>query len=334
MHMKKRGGLSRRSVLSLGTAAGISGIVGLPTPFALAKGPFLNTQVPTFFRFKLGDAEATIISDGVLPLGDPHAAFLGISGPDLDTMLTNNFLPIGAATLEQNTLVLNTGDKIIVFDNGMGISKAFGDTTGKLMVTLKQAGIDPKDVDALVMTHAHIDHCGGIIAPDGRPNFPNAQLYISEADFTYWTDEAKVGPNLKIFYEQAVRNLVPVKDRITFVKDGQEFLPGIHAMFTPGHTVGHTIYMIQSGKEQLCYIGDISHHPVLLIEKPRLEFAYDTDPKQAANTRVRVLDMLATKRTRILGYHFPWPGIGHIGKYGDGFRYFPTPIHTMDVAPI
>ena len=332
--MAKPAGFSRRSMLGLGATAGLCGLSGIVSPGALAKAPFLSAQAPTFFRFKLGSAEATIISDGVLPLGDPHAAFLGISAGDLDSMLTNNFLPVGAATLEQNILVLNTGDKIILFDNGMGISKAFGDTTGKMLVTLKQAGIDARDVDALVMTHAHIDHCGGVIGADGKPSFPNAELFISEADFTFWTDEAKVGPTYKAFYEQAVRNLLPVKDRITFFKDGQEFLPGVQAMFTPGHTVGHTIFLIQSGKDQLAYIGDISHHPVLLIEKPLIEFAYDTDPKQAAKTRVRVLDMLAANRTRILGYHFPWPGIGHIGKLGDGFRYYPTAVHTMDVAPI
>ncbi|MGJ4891600.1 MBL fold metallo-hydrolase [Bradyrhizobium sp. HKCCYLRH3099] len=326
--------VSRRSLLGVGAAAGLYGLTGLASSPVLAKGPFLNTQAPTFFRFKLGSAEATIISDGILPLGDPHAAFLGISPGELDSMLTNNFLPVGAATLEQNILVLNTGEKIIIFDNGMGVSKLFGDTTGKMLMTLKQAGIEAKDVDALVMTHAHIDHCGGVIGPDGKPSFPNAELFISEADFTFWTDETKVGPTYKAFYEQAVRNLVPVKDRITFFKDGQEFLPGVQAMFTPGHTVGHTIFLIQSGKDQLCYIGDISHHPVLLIEKPLIEFAYDTDPKQAAKTRVRVLDMLASNRIRILGYHFPWPGIGHIGKAGDGFRYFPTAVHTMDVAPI
>ncbi|MGA7329954.1 MAG: MBL fold metallo-hydrolase [Rhodomicrobium sp.] len=328
------GSLTRRTLLRGGAMAGLAAASGVLTGAAWAKGPLLDTQAPTFYRFKFGKGEATIVSDGVLPLGDPHAAFLGIGAGELDQMLTSNFLPIGAATLEQNTLVLNTGDKIIIFDNGMGVSKLFGDTTGKLMITLKQAGIDPMDVDALVMTHAHIDHCGGIVGATGALNFPNAQLYINEDDFKFWTDEAKVGPKLGAFLEQTKRNLVPNKDRITWVKDGQEFLPGIHAIHTPGHTVGHTIYMIELGGDQLCYMGDISHHPVLLLQKPLIEFAYDTDAKQAAQTRVKVLSMFAANKTRILAYHFPWPGIGHVGKDGDGFRFFPEAIHTMNVAPI
>ena len=331
MNIRSGNNFSRRGLLRAGSMAAVAGVVGMP---AFAKAPMLDTQVPTFYRFKLGSAEATIVSDGVLPLGDPHAAFLGPTPAELDKMLAANFLPTSSAPLEQNTLVLNTGDRIIIFDNGMGLSRLFGDTTGKLLVTLKQAGIDPKDVDALVMTHAHIDHCGGIAAADGSLNFPNAQLYITESDYNYWTDEQKVGPNLKAFYEQTKHNLVPNKERITWVKDGQEILPGVHAIHAPGHTVGHTMYMINVGNDQLCYIGDLAHHPVLLLEKPLTEFAYDTDPKQSAQTRVKMLNMLAANKTMILAYHFAWPGIGHVAKDGDGFRYFPAGTTQMQVAPL
>ena len=114
-----------------------------------------------------------------------------------------------------------------------------------------------------------------------------------------------------------------------FIKDGQEFLPGIQSILAPGHTVGHTIFMISSGGKQLCYIGDLTHHPVLLMEKPLTEFAYDTDPKQSAQTRVKMLNMLAANRIPILAYHFAWPGIGHVAKQGDGFRYYPEPMNMV-----
>ena len=330
---------SRRGLLRAGSMAAVAGTfgmgaIGLGGSSALAKAPMRNDQVPSFYRFKIGTAEATIISDGVLPLGDPHVAFLGPTAAEIDRMLTANFLPTQSAPLEQNTLVLNTGERIIIFDNGMGISKLFGDSTGKLLVTLKQAGIDPKDVDALVMTHAHIDHCGGIAAADGSLNFPNAQLYITESDYNYWTDEQKVGPKLKTFYDQTRHNLVPNKDRITWVKDGQEILPGVHAILAPGHTVGHTMYMINIGNDQLCYIGDLTHHPVLLMERPLTEFAFDTDAAQSAQTRVKMLNMLAANKTMILAYHFAWPGIGHVAKAGDGFRYFPAATTQLQVAPL
>jgi glyoxylase-like metal-dependent hydrolase (beta-lactamase superfamily II) len=113
---------------------------------------------------------------------------------------------------------------------------------------------------------------------------------------------------------------------MVFIKDGQEFLPGIQAIAAPGHTVGHTIFMISSGGKSLAYIGDLAHHPVLLLQKPLTEFAYDTDPKQSAQSRVKMLGMLADQRIALLAYHFAWPGIGHVARQGDGFRYYPEPM--------
>ena len=322
--------VNRRDMLRFGAAAGVT---ALGAAEAIAKAPFIGKQTATFYRFKLGNAEATIISDGVLPLGDPHKAFLSIKSEEIDSALSSNFLPLDNVPLEQNTLVLNTGDKIILFDNGMGVSKLFGDGTGKLLQTMRAAGIDPADVDIVLMSHAHIDHCGGCIGADGKPNFPNAQYFISELDYNFWTDPAKTG-NLKPFLEQAVRNLVPIKDRITWIKDGMEVAPGVHAMHAPGHTVGHTIFMIENGNDSLAYIADVCHHPILLLERPRTEFAYDTDPHQAMQTRLKVLATLEANKTKLLAYHFAWPGIGHIAKAGDGYRWFPAHMDAMYVSPI
>lgn len=289
-------------------------------------------QVPYYYRFKLGDAAATVVSDGILPLGDPAGSFLGLSKDEINQQLSDNFLPTDNIVLEQNILVINVGGKTVLFDTGMGSMHPFGATTGQLIKTLRAANIDPAGIDAVVMSHAHIDHCGGIMADDGSRHFPNAQLYITQADFDYWTNEATVGPNLKAFFHQATKNLTPNRDRIHFVKDHEEFLPGVTALYAPGHTVGHTIFMINAGGKSLCYIGDLTHHPVLLLQKPLTEFAYDTDPKQSAQSRVRMLTMLAENRIPVLAYHFAWPGVGHVVKQGDGFRYLPAPMQMMELG--
>ncbi len=169
--------LSRRTLLAGGSALGAVALSGaVPSGPSFAKAPMANTQAPYFYRFKLGNFEGTVVSDGILPLGKPDENFVGLSKPEMDKQLTDNFLPLENAVLEQNALVINTGDQLVLFDTGMGGLNMFGPTTGKLMNSLKQAGIDPKDIDAVVMSHAHIDHCGGNVADDGKPPFPERAI--------------------------------------------------------------------------------------------------------------------------------------------------------------
>src|SRR5260370_40333862 len=103
------------------------------------------------------------------------------------------------------------------------------------------------------------------------------------------------------------KKLMPVRDRLGFFKDGQEILPGIQDMAAPGHTVGHHIFMVTSSGKSFAFLGDLTHHAVLLLERPRMEFSYDTDPKQAAGTRVKLLDTIAANKTPIMSYHFASP---------------------------
>lgn len=318
--------LSRRHLLA-GMAA-LGAMSGLPGP-ALARAPKSKAQAPYFFRFNIGDAEVTVASDGPLPLGDPGESFLGVSKDEVRGMLSRNFLDTKNVILEQNIPIINTGDKLIMFDTGMGTSKMFGPTTGRLMQSLKEAGINPGDIDAICCSHAHIDHIGGIVDANNKPLFPNAEVWISQTDFDFWTDEGKLGSSLKAFVEHARKNLLPVRDRIRFFKDGQELLPGVQAISAPGHTVGHTMFMISSGGKFFCFLGDLTHHQVLLLERPMMEFAYDSDPKLSARTRVRLLTMLAEKQIPVMSYHFPWPGFGNLAKAGEGFRYYAEPMKML-----
>lgn len=315
--------VSRRSLLALGAGLGASTLLG---GTAQARAPKLGTQTPYWHRFVLGAAEVTVVSDGPLPLGDPSGTFTGVPKEEVKKMLSDNFLSPDNVVLEQNSPIVNMGDRLILFDTGMGTSQAFGPTTGRQQKSMKEAGIKPEDIDAVVLSHAHIDHIGGIVDADNKPLFPNAQYYIAQSDLDFWTDEGKMGSPLKDFVVHARKNLLPVRDRIVFFKDGQEFLPGVQAIAAPGHTVGHTIFMVSSGGKSFAFLGDLSHHAVLLLERPRMEFSYDTDPKQAAASRVKLLETLAVNRTPVMSYHFAWPGYGHVAKAGEGYHYYPEPM--------
>lgn len=319
---------SRRGLM---TAAAALPLAGLALRTADASAPKLTTQIPAWYRFNVGAFQATVVSDGPLPLGEPSAGFPTAPKAELERLLTGNFLPLAGITLEQNALVLNTGRQLVLFDTGMGSSELSGKTTGKLLANLRLAGFLPEQFDAVVMTHAHCDHCWAIMGDDGKPNFPNARYYLTEADLNFWTDESKLSRTdwVKVFVEGARKNLLPVRDRLTMVRPGQEVLPGVQAIATPGHTVGHVSYLITSDGKSMLNIGDLAHHEVLLLQKPTYEFAFDTDPKQAAQSRLRVLPEMARQRIPLLGYHFPFPGIGNIAPAGDGFQWYPTPMQLQ-----
>ena len=202
--------LSRRSLLALGAGLGASTML---SGSALAKAPKLGTQTPYWHRFILGDAEVTVVSDGPLPLGPPKGTFVGVPDEEVRKMLSDNFLNPDNVVLEQNSPIVNNGDKLILFDTGMGTSKAFGPTTGRQQKSMAEAGIKPGDIDAVVLSHAHIDHIGGVVDASGKVLFPNAQYYIAQSDFDYWTDEGKLGSPLKVAGPLNVGSPVVAKPR-------------------------------------------------------------------------------------------------------------------------
>ena len=324
---------NRRALLGAGLAAAALPLVG-----ARAAAPFVGRGAPAWYRFRFGDYEATVISDGALPLGKAEDSFVGARPGEINAMMQANFLDPANALLEQNALVLNTGRHLILFDTGMGDSmgadsRMFGPTTGRLLRNMREAGIDPAQIDLVVLSHAHCDHCWALVDAQGNRNFPNAQVAVSEADLKYWTDEGNIrGPAfMGPFIRGATKNLNAYRDRMMMVQDGREVVPGVVAMSAPGHTIGHTIYAINSGPNVMVYTGDLAHHQVLLLRRPLLEFSFDTDQKQSAQTRARALERFANERVQLLSYHFPWPSLGRVAKEGEGYAWMPSP---MDVSSL
>ena len=314
--------MTRRRML-VGTSALAAGsmFASVPRP-AFAKAPILHTRAPAFYRFNLGGLEATVISDG--PLNFPSKIFRGAPDAEIQQLLVNDFLPPDKVRMEQNILVLNTGEKLVMFDTGILSMKPANATSGHILTSLAEAGIAPASIDVIVLTHPHIDHAGGIMTPDGKTRlFPNASIYVTEADFKFWTDEKLLGTRAEASAKTAIKNLLPNKDRLIMYKDGQEILPGIRAMATPGHTVGHSSFIITSEGKSLCFTGDVALHDIML-RNPKIEVTFDTDPKQASATRVRTLDMLSADKIPALIFHMPWPGIGNIVKDGSGYRFVAT----------
>ena len=299
--------------------------------FRAPSHPMANVQLPAAYRFKLGGFECTVVSDGPLRLGVASAElFKGITAERIDEVFSASFLDKDNFFVEQNALVVNTGAKLVLIDTGLGFRKVYGPRTGHLLANLRAAGIDPASIDVVALSHGHPDHVWGLVGEDGKPSFPNAQIYITQADLEFWTDEGKLSdPALGPYIGPIRDTLLPLRDRMVFLKDGQDVVPGLQALSTPGHTVGHTSFVISSHGSSIVYLADLGHQPVLQMENPRAEFTRDTDPKQGVSSRLRVFDMVAGGKIPILAYHFPWPGIGHVARSGDSYRYVPIEMQTV-----
>jgi glyoxylase-like metal-dependent hydrolase (beta-lactamase superfamily II) len=318
--------LSRRSLIAAAAAVSAGGV--LPR-FSFAQSAPSTGRAPFFYSFKLGDLEGTVVSDGpVGPVGKASAIYAQAPKDDLQQVLANAFAD-DQLMFEQNILVLKAGDRLVLFDTGVGTSHFFGPNSGQLLQNLKAAGIDPNAINTVVLTHAHPDHCWQLVGEASAPNFPNAQIFMTEADFAFWTDEGKLSNDaIKGFIEGTRKVLLPLKEQITFVQDGKEVIPGIQAMATPGHTVGHTSYVLTAGNQSMLLIGDVVHHSIISTERPKFAFGFDTDANLGIETRLRTLDMLASTRMPVLSFHFPWPGLGHIGRAGDAYRFYPLPVRA------
>ena len=270
--------------------------------------------------FKQGDAEIIVLSDGKLEI--PWNIVAPEASPEQIAEIAKRLgFPATNADAATNVVLVKSGSDLILFDDGGGPNLA--PTAGKLAENMAAAGIDPAAITKVVFTHAHPDHIFGTLKGDGTLLLPNAAYYTGETEWNFWTDPGLAGKmpaQLGGMIKGAQANLAAVKDRVTMVKGGAEFLPGITAVDTPGHTPGHLSFLIAGG-EGLLLTGDATTQQIISFEHPEWKFAYDAVHEQAVQTRKTLLDRLATDKTKLLGYHFIYPGVGMAEKNGTAYRF-------------
>jgi glyoxylase-like metal-dependent hydrolase (beta-lactamase superfamily II) len=320
--------MSRRAFV-MSSAAGVlssAALLALKPSTADAKEAMIGNKAPAWYRFKLGDFEATVVSDGTLNLGPAAGLYPKTPKEAVEDVLANQFLPSAPVVVQENCLVLNTGDELVLFDTGMGGYKAFGPSSGRLESTLAASGIKPDDVDAIILTHGHIDHLSGIMSDEGKRLFPNAQIIMSKVEHDFWTDEARTSSTgvMKLLVDSARKNLLPNKDRMVFVEDGKEAIKGVSVVSSRGHTPGHTAFLLSSAGQNFLFTGDAVTNTAISFSHPDWVFGFDADPGMASETRKRVLDMAVQDKLTLIGYHFAFPGIGNVNKEGAAYRFVPA----------
>jgi len=301
-------------------------------PVVHAEAPQLRTQVPGYYRQMLGAFEVTSLYDGQIAL---DAKLLkNVTPQQVQALLAKNFRSNPTPTAVIAYLV-NTGDKLVLVD--AGAAKMFGPTLGQVLGNLKAAGYDPAKVDAVLITHMHGDHVGGLLDPDGNIAFPNAKVYADKRDADFWLSaEAldKAPDAAKGFFKMAQTALGPYQKSGQFVTfNGEsEILPGVKAIDEHGHTPGHTGYLFESKGQKLLVWGDLLHNAAVQFPQPKVTIEFDTDQSKALASRLKVLSWTAKDTIWVAGAHLPFPGIGHVRADGKG-SYSWVPVDFAPVAP-
>lgn len=313
--------LSRRGILQGGAAAlALGGVSGK----AQAAADMQGTQVPGYYRIALGDFEITVLSDGSYEL---PTDLIGQNQPReaIKAYLEANFLDPERRLSHVNIPLINTGEELILVDVGGGGN--FLDGAGKLVENLEEAGHSPDEVDKVFITHAHPDHLWGLLDDFDDPMFPDAQFFISAPEWDFWSSEtaAETVPEMfQSFAAGASRRLPMIEDALTRTSDGDEIAPGITVIDTPGHTPGHASLRVESAGETLLVTADAMTHQYISFEHPGWWSGTDLDQAQAEASRRMILELAATERSMILGYHLSFPGLGHVARAGSAFRFVPA----------
>lgn len=279
-----------------------------------------DEQVAGIYHRRIGDVTVTALSDGYVDA--PYEVMCDIEPGDANAILGEAFRP-SPPRISVNCFLIQTGGRRAIVDTGS--ADTMGPTLGRLPALLKKLGLDMQDIDTVMLTHMHPDHSNGLTAPDGTPRFPNAELVVAQAEIDHWHDDAamaRANESQKVRYFGWGRfQAGPYRDRVRHASG--EVLPNVTAVPLPGHTPGHTGYMIASGDSSLLIWGDIVHVPDIQVRRPEVTMVFDSDPQAAIATRRRTFDMVASERLLIAGMHVHFPGFVHIVRRGEGYAIEP-----------
>jgi glyoxylase-like metal-dependent hydrolase (beta-lactamase superfamily II) len=318
--------MTRRTVLGSALAAAAFGLAGKLEFVAPASAQTPLEPTVGFYKYKVGDVEVTAIYDGIWR--KPHdPTFIKNASVD-DTKdalakagLTTDFMPIPLTVV-----VLKVNGRLIMMDAGSGVGQWQTNAT-HLPANMAAAGIDYKAIDTIMISHFHPDHVWGLMEKGSNaPVFPNAELVVNATEYNWWTDPSRVdklAEGRRPAGKRIVENF-PKWKNWKLVKGGDEVAPGIHILDAPGHTPGHSVYLMGSGNQQFMVSADIMYVPALLAPHPDWQGTYDQDGPMAIDTRRKLIDRVIADNIHICGSHFPFPGTGTFVKDGGAYGFTPV----------
>ena len=315
---------TRRNVLASARAASAAAAAPFAVP-ASAAAPPAGKQAAGVYRYKVGQFECTSINDGARTFPMPDGFVRNVPKDQALAAAEAAYMPKGMVTVPFNPQLINTGSKLVLIDTGFGPTP--NAPVGLLAANMAAAGIDPKAIDIVVISHLHPDHTNGIKNAEGGLLFPNAEIKVPAVDWAFWMsdDNMAKAPNdmMKNYFANTRKVYAGLADKVTKYEWGSEVAPGITALDASGHTPGHTAFAVASGNARVLVQSDVTNIPELFLRNPDWHVAFDIDPQKAVQTRRKFYDMAAAEKALVVGFHFTFPSMGYVEKADAGYRLVP-----------
>jgi glyoxylase-like metal-dependent hydrolase (beta-lactamase superfamily II) len=317
--------ISRRNFVLSATAAsaafGLSGpleFIGSAQAQSYANGKLLDKG---FCKFKAGGVEVTQIYDGIWNRKLEDGFVKNASADQVKGSLKSAGLADDIVPIPFTVTVVKIKGQYVMFDSGTGgqVQPTAGLLASKNM---KAAGIDPAKIKTIIVTHFHPDHIWGLMAKDtNAQTFPGATIYVPKPELAWWTGNV---PQPAQGISNRVKATLQSWKNVQQIDDGQEVVPGVRAVATPGHTPGHTSYLVGSGKKPLLVLGDVTNIPLMFVKNPGWQAVFDVDGALAESSRRKIIDRAIAENLTVTGYHYSMPGAGTFKKDGSGYAFVPV----------
>jgi glyoxylase-like metal-dependent hydrolase (beta-lactamase superfamily II) len=319
--------LNRRRVL---TGAALASAAALaPSAPSHAAAPPTGKQNAGFYRYKVGTHEVTVVTDGVNRFRFPDTFVTGKSRDEVNAEWAKFYGEKDQLVVPYSPIVVNTGSKLVVIDTGTGeanFERSKG-MSGQFHSNLKAAGIQPDQIDTVIISHFHGDHINGLLDKDNKLAFPKAEVIVPAPEWKYFMDDAEMGKQttdrMKGVFAGVRRVFDALGRKVTQYEAGKEVAPGITSVLTAGHTPGHMSFVIAQGNSKVFVQSDVTNIP-LFVRNPGWAIMFDQDAQMAEATRRKTYDMASAEKMMVQGFHYPFPALAYIEKSGNGYREVPV----------
>jgi glyoxylase-like metal-dependent hydrolase (beta-lactamase superfamily II) len=314
---------SRRDLI-LGAAAAYAAF-GLDRPITFVGAAYAQQSAQPFRKYQVGDIEVFSLIDGAREVPLREGMVRNVSAEQVKTALRAAGLPDNQSPVRFIVMALKLREQLVLIDSGTGGHPIYGEGNGRLFESMAAAGLDPKAVKTILISHLHGDHIYGLMNNQTNAQiFPDAEIVVPAAELKWWTrpgvELLDLGPTRKGL-AQRIQATVATWKNVRPFEGEPELLPGVRALQAPGHSPGMVTHLVSSGGKQFLIGADVVNLSPHIQTNPEWQLAIDQDPQMAVETRKKIFDRVVADKLTMSGTHWLMPNAGTFAKDGNGYVF-------------